>query len=49
LQDLVDIQRITADSSQLKCIFLSLNMHFLNPSINLFWIFGFLHWIHACI
>jgi len=33
LLDRVDIQCITADGSQLKCIFLSSNMHLLNPSI----------------
>jgi hypothetical protein len=34
LLDRVDIQRITADGSQLRCIFLSSNMHLLNPSIH---------------
>jgi hypothetical protein len=44
-----DIQRNTADGSRLNCILFSSNMHVLNPSIHFLWIFGCLHWIHACI
>jgi len=49
LLDRVDIQCITADGSQFKCIFLSSDMHLLNRSAYFLEGFGCRRWIHACI